>query len=101
MKACEHVAKLGPGYVGLYCLYCQAKVAELGFDDGQLFLDRDGNRSYLAVVQSAKKQKIIQAIDEQLDESNLMVSFAGGGSVEVSLANVLLAFQDPQEVLEL
>jgi carbamate kinase len=101
MKSCEHAAKLGSKYVGLYCIYCKENVAELGLDGGQLFIDRDGNRSYLAVVQSGKKQRVVQRIDEKSEESNLTLSFAGGGSAEPSLASVLLAFQDPLEVLEL
>jgi len=100
--ACEHAAKLGADYVGLFCIYgCKESVAELGAREGQLFLKRDAEQSFIAVVQGNKKQKIVQQIDEQPEDSSLKLTFAGGGAAEVSLPNVLLAFQGAEEVIEL
>jgi D-alanine-D-alanine ligase-like ATP-grasp enzyme len=101
MKACEHVPILGSKYVGLYCVYCKANVAELVVSFGQLCLDRDGHRSYLAVVQNNKKQREVEEMEERKNEPALILSFRGGGTAEVSIAKVLLDFQKQQEVLEL
>ena len=99
--ACEHVDKLGADYIGLYCIYgCQEKVAQLGVEDGQLYLARDDAREYLAVVQG-KKQRVVKDLGDESEESQLTLTFVGGGSTEVGLPHILLAFQEPQEVLDL
>lgn len=96
---CVH--RLGDEYPGLFCLYCGQPSATIGADresGGQIYLERDGRRRYVAVIYK-DKQKVVKELDDQ--QEHLVVRFGDGDEAEVRTHELLLAFQNPEEVLKI
>ncbi|MFL6211548.1 MAG: hypothetical protein ACJ74W_22050 [Pyrinomonadaceae bacterium] len=93
---CKHVAKLAKDYVGLYCLYCGDKIADIGNDEGQVVLRRSGRSpKYVAIIHRGR-QKVVMEAEEQSD--SVAIKFRDA-EVEVRNHELLLSFQQPEEVL--
>ncbi|HLL75268.1 MAG TPA: hypothetical protein VK421_08365 [Pyrinomonadaceae bacterium] len=93
---CNH--SLPPDYVGLHCIYCGESVARVEAEDGQLVLRRDHRSRYVAVVQHGKQRVVRSA---QVIAAALEIEFDDADRGEEPLHQVLVAFQDPEEKLDM
>jgi hypothetical protein len=96
---CEHISNLGPNYPGRYCIYCRQEIAQIESEGGQIVLRGDRIRKYLAVIHKGQ-QKRVEGIVPGAPRSRIRFS-DGGQEMELDTARVILAFQDPEEVLRL
>jgi hypothetical protein len=100
--ACNH--RLDADYVGLFCPYCGDAVAEINKEYGQIVLrDRRSERPkrprYIAVVRGSK-QRVVEEV--QVNSAETVLTLSGEPSpIEMLTPLVLMAFQDPEEKLEL
>lgn len=97
---CEHSAILGNNYPGRYCIYCCAEVARINADEfGQIYLEREGRRKYVAVIHK-ERQRAVEGFT--LDQGRPRITFKGDGEPTlVDTTTLLDAFQDRAEVLRI
>jgi hypothetical protein len=93
---CNHA--LGSTYIGLYCIYCGADAGNIVDEDGQIALERNGKKRYLAVVFDDKQKRVTSAkVNQTTGQTD--ITFDGSGDLVWSPKTQLLlkAFQEPEE----
>lgn len=99
---CNH--RLDADYVGLFCPYCGDTVAEIANEQGQLVLrdtraERARRSRYVAVIHGGKQRAVN---DVQMNSADMTLSLSSEANpLDVHTPQVLMAFQDPEEKLEL
>jgi hypothetical protein len=93
---CIH--RLDPKYIGLYCIYCGAEVATISDEDGQIALERNGRKRYVAVVFDDKQKQIFSAkVNQTTGETDITFDVRGEFVWSPKTQHLLKAFQEPEE----
>lgn len=98
---CEH-SGLGPHYPGRYCIYCGREIATVRLEDGQIALYYDPQTRtaprYVAVIFRNQQRPVTRLEPSQ---SGMRLFLDDDRDVEVNIAQLIMAFQDSEEVLRI
>jgi hypothetical protein len=94
MTPCEHADRLwARGYPGRFCIYCDAEIAEINAEDGQVVLTTGRGKRYVAALHQAQ-----QRIVEQIDMTAPYVRFKDDDQeVAFETSGLIASFQQPDE----
>ncbi|MEM4202609.1 MAG: hypothetical protein QXS54_00930 [Candidatus Methanomethylicaceae archaeon] len=100
---CGHVFGLGPHYPGRYCIYCGREIATVRLEDGQIALydpQTETARRYVAVI-FRSQQRPVTRLELGPSQSRMRLFLDDGRGIEVDIAQLIMAFQDSEEVLRI